>query len=117
MPIPEALLDGRGIAPVILARLDGRDESALGLKPKLSRDAGPSLPAVDVLALGRFLLERTVTLAGMLSFPAARGLARGGVVVGAGNLECTLCTRCSKVAIFCRSPRSWYSDSERGGIP
>lgn len=57
----------------------------LSRKPKLSRETGRSVRLVVVVVLGRLRLERTVTFEGRLD--AARGEARGGVVVGAGNLE------------------------------
>lgn len=100
-------------APEILALLEGRDASPLtdapGLNPKLNllaRPASSDTEGVDAgLALGLFLLDRIVTLDGISL--SERGDARGGVFVGAGSRECSLCTLCtlsSSVAIFLRKP-------------
>lgn len=50
-------------------------------------------------------------------WPAAlgtRGLARGGVDVGAGSLERAECTRSSSFCILPISPRIWYRDPDLG---
>lgn len=67
----------------------------------------------------RLLLLLTVTVLGMWcpSALAFRGLARGGVCVGAGSLDRTLCTRSSS---FCMLPirlRIWYRDPDLGRPP
>lgn len=109
--IPLARLDGLG-TPLILARLLGRESppaaetEADGLKPKLSREAGPSFVfVVETEALGLLREERTVTEEGMSR--SERGEARGGVVVGAGSLECARWTRCSSVCILVRREWMW----------
>lgn len=66
----------------------------------------------------RLLLLRTVTVLGMWcpSALAFRGLARGGVFVGAGSLDLTLCTRSSS---FCMLPirfRIWYREPDLGKL-
>jgi hypothetical protein len=57
----------------------------------------------------RFLLLRNVTLLGMWCPNALpfRGLARGGVFVGAGSLERAEYTRSSSFCILPISPRIW----------
>ena len=71
-----------------------------------------------VLLLMRLRLLRTVTVAGMPGgwWPSAepRGDPRGGVLVGAGSFERTVCTRSSSFCIFPISPRIWYKEPERG---
>lgn len=76
------------------------------------------VPDTSLLALlpERFLLLRTVTLAGMLdaklepplgdgTLVVPRGEARGGVLVGAGSLDRAECTRSSSFCILPISPR------------
>jgi hypothetical protein len=45
-----------------------------------------------------------------------RGLARGGVVVGAGSLDRAACTRSSSFCILPISPRTWTSEPDRGKL-
>ena len=60
-----------------------------------------------------------VTLFGT-QWPSAlplRGLARGGVCVGAGSLDRAECTRSSSFCILPISPRIWYKEPDLGKPP
>lgn len=98
----------------LLGRLLGSRDTP---KDKRLTPGSPVLIAELVEACDvRLLLLLTVTVLGMwcpiaLAF---RGLARGGVCVGAGSLDLTLCTRSSS---FCMLPirfRIWYSEPDLG---
>ena len=66
------------------------------------------MAALLLLALGRFLELRTVILEGIwewLSAEPGLGEARGGVEIGAGNLDRAEWTLCSSFCILPISPR------------
>jgi hypothetical protein len=66
----------------------------------------------------RFLVLRTVTVFGMW-WPSAlplRGLARGGVLVGAGSFDRAEYTRSSSFCILPISPRIWYKEPDLGRL-
>lgn len=69
-----------------------------------------------VLALGRFMLRRTVTDEGMPSLNPGpvRGDPRG--VPGAGSFDRAECTRSSIFCILPMRPLIWYKESERGSF-
>lgn len=69
-----------------------------------------------MLALGRFMLRRTVTDEGMPSLNPGpvRGDPRG--VPGAGSFDRAECTRSSIFCILPMRPLIWYKESERGSF-